>query len=217
MSSPQSEIERKYDVSGTTQTPDLTGVGPVATVGDIEVRELDAVYFDTAALSLAGQRIALRRREGGTDAGWHVKRPADEGRTEQHWPLGGSSNAVPEDIAASLGAADLVPIARVRNRRENRELFDVHGAAVAELSDDHVTAQNLLDGTMRSWREWEVELLGAAPDTRAARTALLDRIEEALFDAGARPSSSSSKLARALGAEPHPDDLVIDETPDAGR
>jgi hypothetical protein len=124
---------------------------------------------------------------------------------------------VPEEIAASLGAADLVPIARIRNHRENRELFDLHGAAVAELSDDHVTAQNLLDGTTLSWREWEVELLDAAPDTRDARTSLLDRIEEVLLEAGARVSSSSSKLARALGAEPHPDDDAARERPDRGR
>jgi hypothetical protein len=53
----------------------------------------------------------------------------------------------------------------------------------------------------RAWREWEVELLAAAPDTVEGRTRLLDGIERELLAAGARASASSSKLARALGID----------------
>jgi hypothetical protein len=67
------------------------------------------------------------------------------------------------------------------------------------LCDDHVRSENLRTGASDSWREWEVELLSGAPDSRERRTALLDGIEAELLAAGARLSASSSKLQRALG------------------
>ena len=78
-------------------------------------------------------------------------------------------------------------------------MADAAGFDLAELSDDHVRSENLRDGSTQGWREWEVELLEGAPDSRSGRTALLDGIEERLIEAGARPSASSSKLQRALG------------------
>jgi hypothetical protein len=180
--SSQVEIERKYDVDAAPQIPELTGAGTIAVVEDVEVIELVAVYFDTAAFALASHRVALRRREGGADAGWHIKsKQTDaEGRTELHWPLSEGDADVPSAI---------------------RRLLDAAGYPVAELSDDHVHSENLVDGSVRDWREWEVELLSAAPDTRSGRDALLDAIESRLLTAGARVSSSSSKLARALGVD----------------
>ena len=91
------------------------------------------------------------------------------------------------------------PIARVTNQRDSVLLQDAAGFEVAELTDDHVRSENLRSGGTQEWREWEVELLGGAPDTRERRNALLDEIEERLLAAGARPSESSSKLQRALG------------------
>jgi hypothetical protein len=84
-------------------------------------------------------------------------------------------------------------------------LQDAAGFAIAELCDDHVRSEGLRApqdaSAERRWREWEVELLEAAPDTRERRTALLDDIEARVLDAGARVSASSSKLARALGVD----------------
>jgi inorganic triphosphatase YgiF len=205
--SSQVEIERKYDVDAAPQIPELTGAGTIAVVEDVEVIELVAVYFDTAAFALASHRVALRRREGGADAGWHIKsKQTDaEGRTELHWPLSEGDADVPsairEQVAHLIDDEELVPVACLSNRRENRRLLDAAGYPVAELSDDHVHAENLVDGSVRDWREWEVELLSAAPDTRRGRDALLDAIESRLLTAGARVSSSSSKLARALGVD----------------
>jgi inorganic triphosphatase YgiF len=208
--SSQVEIERKYDVGEGIEVPDLIGARPIAVVEAIEIIELTAVYFDTAELHLARGRTALRRREGGSDAGWHIKskQPADEGRTELHWPLetgAGGPDGVPAEVLAHVehlaGAHELHPVARVVNHRENRRLLDAAGYPVAELSDDHVSAENLIDGSRRTWREWEVELLAAAPDTRAKRAKLLDAIEGILLDAGAEVSTSSSKVARALGLD----------------
>jgi len=208
--SSQVEIERKYDVQEETAVPDLVGAGTIAVVDTVEVIELDAVYFDTDDFDLAHNRTALRRRTGGADAGWHIKSkvPGDEGRTELHWPLetdGGAGDTVPGEVRSELehllSGAPLHPVARVKNRRENRRLLDAAGYPVAELSDDHVTAESLTDGSHRSWREWEVELLAAAPDTRSKRAALLDAIEAIVVVAGASTSASSSKLARALGLD----------------
>lgn len=200
----QIEIERKYDVDDDASLPNPVGVGTIAVVEAPETIELDATYFDTAGLDLAHSKTALRRREGGADAGWHIKRSVEEGRTEQHWPLS-ATDEVPAEVRAAvadiLGDAELRPVAHVRNRRVVSRLLDGAGYPVAELCDDHVQAEDLLTGTARHWREWEVELLAAAPETRSGRTVLLDGIEAVVLQAGARVSSASSKLARALGVE----------------
>ena len=208
----QTEIERKYDVEADVRPPLLVGAGAVAIESPPETFELVAAYFDTADLTLARTHVAVRMRRGGHDQGWHVKLPAEEGRTELHWPLAAGDDdpatplealVPPAELVASLvertGGAPLVPIARVTNIRTTIVLQDAAGFDLAELSDDHVTAENLRDGSVRSWREWEFELLSGAPDTRKLRTALLDEIERRLLDAGAVVSASSSKLARTLG------------------
>lgn len=211
----QVEIERKYDVDESAVPPRLVGAGPVALESEPETVELVAVYFDTQGLDLARNRIALRVRHGGSDAGWTVKLPGDEGRTELHWPADGAEDAQPgsqhppADVADAVreytGDAPLLPLARVTNTRTTVILQDAAGFAIAELCDDHVRSEGLRGpqgrSTERRWREWEVELLEAAPDTRERRTALLDDIEARVLEAGARVSVSSSKLARALGVD----------------
>ncbi|GAB3608761.1 hypothetical protein GCM10027414_08860 [Humibacter ginsengiterrae] len=211
------EIERKYDVTETADVPAFVGVGPIAVIEAPEVRELDAVYYDTAGFALAHARVALRRREGGPDEGWHIKRDVEEGRMEQHWSLAiesdehGSSGAhgdgrpsVPalliEEVTALIGDAELMPVARVRNHRVVSRLLDAAGYPVAEYCDDHVTGENLTTGGRDTWREWEVELSAAAPDSRRARTELLDGLEQVVLAAGGHPSQSSSKLERVLKA-----------------
>ncbi|NNC13298.1 CYTH domain-containing protein [Planctomonas sp. JC2975] len=203
------EIERKYDVTETAEEPRFVGVGPIAVVEAPEIRELDAVYYDTADLALAHARVALRRREGGPDAGWHVKRDAGEGRLEQHWAFGEGEDeqgkaSVPDPLREAVrelvGDAELAPVARVRNHRVVSRLLDAAGYPVAEYCDDHVTGENLVTGGSETWREWEVELSAAAPDSRKARGELLDGLEAVVVAAGGHPSASSSKLERALSA-----------------
>ncbi|HCU78751.1 MAG TPA: adenylate cyclase, partial [Microbacterium sp.] len=67
------EVEITFDVDPETEVPDWTQVPLVVTVAEPEVRELDAVYYDTAEYVLGRAGYALRRREGGPDAGWHLK------------------------------------------------------------------------------------------------------------------------------------------------
>jgi hypothetical protein len=196
------EIERKYDVDPQAAVPDLVGSGPIAVADEPETFHLDARYYDTASMRLAGQGIALRRRSGGSDEGWHVKVRGDEGRTETQWPLsdGGVPAEVLDFLADPLGDEELVQIASIRTVRVAQRLLDAAGYPIAELADDHVEAEDLRTATRRAWREWEVELLAAAPDTRKARTALLDEIERRILEAGATTASIGSKLARTLGA-----------------
>lgn len=200
----QLEIERKYDVDEDLTPPDLVGVGAIAVTIEPATIDLVATYYDTADLALARARVALRARRGGGDEGWHVKlAPQGEGRPELHWPLG-DGETIPteifETLAALLDGRTVAPVARVRNTRVTTVLQDAAGFDLAELCDDHVRSENLRTGGTDAWREWEVELLSGAPDTRAARTALLDGIEKRLFSVGARPSASGSKLGRALSA-----------------
>jgi hypothetical protein len=112
---------------------------------------------------------------------------------------------VVEAVRGYIGDASLEPLARVTNTRTTVVLQDAAGFAVAELCDDHVRSEGLRgaqgSSAVRAWREWEIELLRGAPDTRERRTALLDDIEARILEAGARVSASSSKLARALGVD----------------
>ncbi|MER6032456.1 CYTH and CHAD domain-containing protein [Streptomyces sp. NPDC001835] len=194
MADTKREIERKYEAD-ENGLPDLTGAGKVADVLDEGLVELDATYYDTADERLAAAALTLRRRTGGSDAGWHLKFPVAPGvRDEIRAPL---SDTVPEELAALVRSrvrgAELVPVVRLRSARDVRHLVDADGALLAEASVDTVTAERLnrAGGTTR-WTEIEVELAeGADP-------ALLDKVDKRLRKAGVRPSTSPSKLARAL-------------------
>ena len=195
----KTETERKYDVDEGTQVPDLTAVGPV------EAREpvtLSAVYFDTASGALANELIALRRRSGGSDEGWHLKTPGVGGRTEHHASL---ADTVPQGIVdrvqAIIRGQELTEIARLTTQRTVIHIFDEQGRPIVEVADDLVSATSVESGILTMWREWEAELLDDAPTGRRKREAVLDAVERELVAAGATPSKSASKLARALGRD----------------
>ena len=198
------EVERKYDVPARAKLPDLCADGLFASAST-SVEPLDATYYDTADANLFAHRVVLRRREGGHDAGWHIKSPSGRGRNEFRWPLG-SGTSVPKPVRHELrgliGVQRLRPLARIRTTRTAVTLRDAAGAAQAELSDDVVVADDLRAGTTRRWREWEVEIAEGIPADRATR--LLDQIERRLRVSGAEPSAAVSKLARAIGQAPGP-------------
>ena len=68
-----SEIENKYMVPADFSVDDRLAVDGVR-LGEPQRHELSAIYYDTSDLRLAADNVALRRRTGGHDAGWHVKR-----------------------------------------------------------------------------------------------------------------------------------------------
>ncbi|WP_340379256.1 CYTH and CHAD domain-containing protein [Streptomyces sp. SS7] len=216
MAETKREIERKYE-SDDSGLPDLTGVAGVASVLDKGTAELDATYYDTSDLRLASASITLRRRTGGSDAGWHLKLPVGPGvRDEIRAPL---SDTVPDELAALVRSrvreGQLVAVVRLRSARDVRDLVDAGGRLLAEASVDTVRAQRLFGGQgSAQWSEIEVELADHGTP------ALLDKVEKRLRKAGVRPSRSASKLARALaetkGGHPRPEDDAPGEPVTAG-
>jgi len=192
------EIERKFDVDESTVSPSFDGLAAVARVERAPALALDAVYYDTPGRDLAVHRITLRRRTGGSDAGWHLKLPAGpDARTEVRAPL---SDDVPGElldvVLAIVRDRPLAPVARITTNRTVDCLFGADGLALAEFADDDVTAWADGDDDEQRWREWELELSPYGhPD-------LLDRLANRLLDAGAKPAGHGSKLARVLGSPP---------------
>jgi inorganic triphosphatase YgiF len=206
------EIERKYAVGAGFVLPDLSAVPGVAAVTGPDTYHLTAIYLDTPGQDLAAAKITLRRRTGGTDAGWHLKLPAGAGaRREVHAPLGPGTEPVPERLAALVSewtrGQPLRPIARLQTTRTVRWLTGAAGQVLAEVADDEVTGslpdQDPRDTdtpggppswrTATSWREVEIEL-GQGP------AGLLDEAGQFLLQAGARPSPAASKLALLLSS-----------------
>jgi CHAD domain-containing protein len=190
------EVERKFEVVDSTLSPSFDGLSAVSWVERLPVEYLDAVYFDTPGRDLAAHRITLRRRTGGTDAGWHLKLPAGpDARTEVRAPL---SDEVPEElrdvVLAIVRDRPLAPVAKISTERTIDMLHGAGGHPIAEFCDDRVTASAGEDGDEQRWREWELELTEHARDTPE----LLDRLTNRLLDAGAGPAGHGSKLARVL-------------------
>jgi inorganic triphosphatase YgiF len=197
-----SETELKMEAGPGFAVPDLTGLAGGLTVTEPEVRLLDARYFDTPDQRLAEAGITLRRRTGGPDAGWHLKLPVSTGtRRELQAPLGEAETVPPQLIAqVSRWVRDqpLRVVATLETRRTVRYLRTEDGTTLAEVADDLVTGRvpgpgNAL-GEPVTWREIEVELVEGGPG-------ILDAARTRLAAAGARPSSSASKLSRLLGSQ----------------
>ncbi|KMO83025.1 CHAD domain protein [Mycolicibacterium chlorophenolicum] len=201
------ETERKFDVVDSAVSPSFDGLTAVSRVERSTSQSLDAVYYDTADHDLARHRITLRRRTGGTDAGWHLKLPAGpDSRTEVRAPLEEGTPAHPQVpdslrdvVLAIVRERGLAPVARISTARSVVMLYGPDGSAVAEFCDDQVTA-SAVDGEEQQWREWELEL------AEGADRELFEPLTRRLLDAGARPAGHGSKLARVLGSEDDSDE-----------
>ena len=198
------ETELKLDVDPDFVVPDLGALIDGQTVAEPEVRLLAANYFDTSDLRLAAARITLRRRTGGADEGWHLKLPLGAGtRRELQAPLGDDATTVPPQLASLVASRieghPLQVVAVLETRRTVRNLTGANGAVLAEVADDLVTGRIPSVGAAPAepvtWREIEVELVSGGPEILAAA-------RSRLVAAGARPSSSASKLGRLLGTSP---------------
>ncbi len=196
------EIESKFDVPADFALPPLVGITGVTSVGDPVELHLDATYFDTADLRLARAAIALRRRTGGVDDGWHLKmaKTLDE-RIEVHRAIGRDPDEVPQalnDLVLSrVRSRPLVPIATLRTHRVVHHLLGPGDTRLVEVADDRVTGET--GSAVSAWREVEVELVDGDREVLAAAA---ERLEEA----GATRSGSSSKLARLLDLRADEDD-----------
>ena len=209
------EVERKFEVVESTVSPSFEGLSSVARVERSPSQQLDAVYFDTPGHDLAAHHVTLRRRTGGPDAGWHLKLPAGpDARTEVRAPLDdrdeADADAVPEAlldvVLAIVRDRPIGPVARISTNRTVDVLYGPDGEALAEFSDDQVTARAGDDGREQQWREWELELADGAN----AELDLLDRLSNRLLDAGAVPAGHGSKLARVLESAGNDDEVAAE-------
>jgi inorganic triphosphatase YgiF len=212
------EIEQKFDADQDFERPDLAAVTAGVAAAAPVVHRLSATYFDTADGRLQAAKITLRRRTGGSDAGWHLKLPAGgpvpgaapladgvSARREVQEPLecGGSDGAgapvVPARLASRVaevtGGLPLAPIAILVTERTVLTLTSADGTLLAEIADDQVTARRLPETSAEPlrWREVEVEVPVAVPQLQQA-------VADRLLAAGARPAGHGSKLARLLSA-----------------
>lgn len=216
------EIETKFEADPEFAVPDLTAVPGLpadARPGEPTVLNLRALYFDTKRLDLVRSKVTLRRRRGGVDDGWHLKLPAGAGaRKEVGIPLGPDdgttdpadrgASAIPEALTSLVAGLTrgrkLRPVAEFATVRTVIRVLSADGTELVEVADDAVAATRLLpgaDGAVRHWREIEVEVLDGTAEQMAA-------VGRALIEAGARPSASASKLARALGVEGSPENAA---------
>lgn len=200
------EVELKFDADSGFVLPDLSDL---AAVGEPVTHELEAVYHDTDDLRLARRGLTLRRRTGGTDAGWHLKIPAGpDAKREHRAPL---SDEPPAELTgllhAHLRGRAVHPVASLTTVRTVRELRSPSGEVLVELADDLVTGTIAGTPGGTSWREIEAELVSGDP-------ALLEQIASRLREAGARRAAGSSKLGRLLAPRIEP--LPSWEGPRAG-
>ncbi len=149
----------------------------------LPTRVFVSTYHDTRDLRLARHGVTFRHRvEDGTGL-WQLKLPRGAARIELE--LAGPPARPPAEMLSLLPAylrgAELVPVARLRTRRE------VVRAQGAEIVDDSVS---VIEGqrVVRRFRELEVELLEG--DERTLR-----RLEKELRRAGAGPADSQTAQA----------------------
>lgn len=189
-------VSSDFDVTAYLhELPGTTLVGPSSTL-------MSAAYYDTEELTLLRWGITVRRRKGGSDAGWHMKLPvadSQEGaRQELHLPLNaGAPGAVPNKfiamIAPLLRNIEIEYLADVNTTRTTYTLVDKHGNSLVEVADDQVSVeQNKSD--INTFHEIEVEVLH---DSKRAMN-LLREVQKRILDSGATPMKLS-KLASAMG------------------
>lgn len=200
----QREVERKYDIPSGAVEPDFSKLGGGLSAGAPSTETLVAEYVDSPDLAILDARCVLRRRTGGDDQGWHLKRPrSGDERIELHAPVGAPRRVPPElraEFAEILGDRPVLPLVELTTVRTTTEVFD-GDSLVALICEDAVRAKVVRLGFHREseWREFEVELVG---DTS---TRVFDEIELVLFASGLTASAHKSKMVRALeGVEPAP-------------
>lgn len=205
------EVEKKFDVRSDAVPPSFDGLAVVSRIEKLPTQSLDAIYFDTARHDLAAHKITLRRRTGGSDAGWHLKLPAGpDARTEVRVPLDSGAHPAgseaPDDLVDIVRAIvrdrPLVRVARISTTRNVQMLYGADAAELAEFCDDDVSAWALdpadgSNGEEQHWHEWELELVDGTLKDGAD---VLSRLGNRLLDAGGEPAGHGSKLAKVLAA-----------------
>ena len=190
------EREIKLSAGESFELPELGGEA-------IEPRIFVSTYHDTADHRLARSGLTLRHRVEHGKGLWQLKLPHGAARLELEHE--GGPGELPTELERLLPAVtrrrELVPIARLRTRREG---VRAQGAEVTHDSVAVLDAQRVA----RTFDELEVELLEG--DERTLR-----RIEKALREAGAGDGETRPKVFQALDLEyrPEPDEPARDGSP----
>src|SRR5690349_16078504 len=124
------EREVTFDVDDDWDLPDLSPVVPDGGRIETAQHDLSATYYDTERSTLRLLGLTLRHRDGGDDAGWHLKIPVEDARTEVHSQAAADSppQALRRRIAGIVGADSLAPVATIRTTRRSTRVFDDAGA-----------------------------------------------------------------------------------------
>ena len=190
------EREVKMIVSDSFELPDLHDAVAGASAGDVEVREISDVYYDTVDLRLARWGCTLRERAG---EGWTVKIPRpskgivlDREEVVFRGDLGDPPIAALNLVSSLTRGADVDVVARLQTRRLAHAWRTDDDRVIAELTDDDVLASTI-DGDEVRFREIEFEL---APD---ADGHLVDEVVDRLTAANEVAERPIPKLVRALG------------------
>lgn len=221
------ELEASFEVGERLALPDLRAVPGVAAVRIDPPVELVATYLDTVAGDLVRAGITLRRRTGGSDAGWHLKVPATspDGRDLAHTgPRDRTEHRVAEgsESAAPAGAAPASadPLSGVA--APPAELLDLvrarlHGQPVRPVAvvTTRRAVHHLLDPDGREVLEVADDEVRGVPtgdvdrrwrewevELRDGDAAQLDAAVQLLAAAGGTAPRAVGKLVRTLGAVP---------------
>jgi CHAD domain-containing protein len=188
------ERELKFDVSPDWVLPPVDDSAPEGGEVTVDTVHLTSTYFDTASHHLLAAGVTLRRRVADTDSCWQLKVPDGDARVELREDLNGARvpKSLTDLVRGVRAGAPLRPVAKLTTTRNRHIVRDDHGRALAEIADDQVsvTIPGAPERASR-WREIKVELIEGSEG-------LLTEVGGTLRKAGAVPSPSRSKLARAL-------------------
>ncbi|GAA1744872.1 CYTH and CHAD domain-containing protein [Rothia terrae] len=197
------EIERKYESpDGAELTIDFSSLKGFSIQSPV-TEEMDAAYMDTANRDLSSARVALRRRLGGYDEGWHIKfNGHNGGRHEVTFELLKNREKMPaavEHILQGVTAGQpLQEVVSLKTTRIRTVVTDGAQHQILEICDDTVQAFDFTTQVERSWHEWEVELIDPGHEKADEAFSAVDAI---ITEAGAQESQSIAKIARAMGQD----------------
>lgn len=196
--------EWNYDAGLDAPKPPLDALAGVAGLAAPESQHIEAAYFDTASLALAGRGIALHRQAGGEGAGWHLELPSGPGgHREVSEPVGPDGEGVPEAlrrlVRAHVRDAPLLSVAQVATERSSIALLGADASVLARFCDDRIESRPLLgEAPPLVWREWALQCVGSGG-------ALAEAAGDLLRAHGAVPAAHRPQLSRVLpGLPPRP-------------
>ncbi|WP_150131454.1 CYTH domain-containing protein [Caulobacter mirabilis] len=173
MTTPNREIELKFLLDAAAAQAVLAALPP----GETVVKDLVAIYYDTAdhALSRAGFGLRVRRSAGKRVQTLKSALGEDGGRDEWDWPV-----TTDEPDLALLATTPapvspdtvLTPQFTVRSRRTIRLVQEGGGAIELVIDDAEVSAGNRRDAFL----ELELELMSGDPADLARLAERLSRV-----------------------------------------